>query len=316
MRKTEFDIMRGLLIIAVVMGHAGVKLPYVDMQWFRMPAFFIVSGYFTKGLYAEKDLLAYKAKRLVVPWLSYSVLMYCLLQPEPLLKNIARTIYAGSFNTTIYSFPWWFVNALMVSLIGFSLLRKVNGGGQWTMLLFYILIHIEPLWDARPIPLPWSIDNAFGAMVFIYIGYRMRGYSLRRRDLWIALVPVAFVIANEYFGWHYHINMKGMTYTNILLDLIVPCSFTFLVYVVSLLLSKVKVIGPMLAHIGICCMTIFYVHAAVLHFVKPYSPVGAVIFSVFVGVAIDALWRTNPTTRRLFIGEMKKKTGSVPVPAQ
>lgn len=228
MRSTEFDILKGLMMITVVMGHAGVLLPWnIEFSWFRMLAFFMVTGYFTKELYGDNATLRRKAERLLVPWLAYSVLMYVLFRPEPLLKNIARTLYAGSFNVTFYSYPWWFVNAMMVALILFSLLNRVKIGGGITALACYILIHISFLWEALPIPLPWSIDNALGAMVYIYVGWRMKEYVFRWTHLWVLIIPVLFIWINWHFRWHYHLNMKDMHFENALLDVVVPQSFTF-----------------------------------------------------------------------------------------
>lgn len=46
-RKIEFDILKGILIICVVIGHA-VKTPFINVFWFHVPAFFLIAGYFAK----------------------------------------------------------------------------------------------------------------------------------------------------------------------------------------------------------------------------------------------------------------------------
>lgn len=43
-RKPEFDILKGLLIVTVVMGHTSFKIPLIDVYWFHMPAFFMITG--------------------------------------------------------------------------------------------------------------------------------------------------------------------------------------------------------------------------------------------------------------------------------
>ena len=272
----------------------------------------MVTGYFTKELYGDNATLRRKAERLLVPWLAYSVLMYVLFRPEPLLKNIARTLYAGSFNVTFYSYPWWFVNAMMVALILFSLLNRVKIGGGITALACYILIHISFLWEALPIPLPWSIDNALGAMVYIYVGWRMKEYVFRWTHLWVLIIPVLFIWINWHFRWHYHLNMKDMHFENALLDVVVPQSFTFLFYVVSLGLSRIPYVSRALAYVGMSSLTIFFVHAAVLHLVKPdMGALISVVTSVIVGVAMNMLWSTNAYTRYLFLGHRKRAAREV-----
>ena len=57
-RKVEFDILKGILIIFVVIGHTNLKIPYFDIFWFHMPAFFMVSGYLTKKWLTPKELIS------------------------------------------------------------------------------------------------------------------------------------------------------------------------------------------------------------------------------------------------------------------
>ena len=47
-RKPEFDILKGLLIVTVVLGHTSFKIPLVDVFWFHMTDFFMLNGYLTR----------------------------------------------------------------------------------------------------------------------------------------------------------------------------------------------------------------------------------------------------------------------------
>lgn len=57
-RKPEFDILKGLLIVTVVLGHTSFKIPLVDVFWFHMPAFFMVTGYLTRRFLTPADVIA------------------------------------------------------------------------------------------------------------------------------------------------------------------------------------------------------------------------------------------------------------------
>lgn len=134
-RKVEFDILKGILIVLVVIGHAIVSDTALHkvIFWFHMPAFFMITGYLTTRWNNSRKTIIRRIKRLVVPYFSYSVLLFCLFHPEPLVKNIARVLYAGHMNITTYSYPFWFVNAMFVALCLHSfLLTKVNKGGVCT----------------------------------------------------------------------------------------------------------------------------------------------------------------------------------------
>ena len=123
-RKIEFDIFKGLMIISVVIGHTDVTIPYINVFWFHMPAFFLVSGYLTADWRLDKNSWKKKIKKFVIPYITYSILLYIIFQPEPIIKNIARTIYAGRYNITMYSYPFWFINSLLVVNVAYCLMNK------------------------------------------------------------------------------------------------------------------------------------------------------------------------------------------------
>lgn len=179
---------------------------------------------------------------------------------------------------------------------------------------------MQPLWRALPIPPPWGLDEAIGAIPYLYIGHRLRGHLLPRTDAprswrgwalaWgIALLVCAgFCILNATLAWDYKLNMKSMLYTNALLDLIVPLAFTYLTYLISLSLARIPGLKAVLAYVGVACMTVFYVHAAALYIIRPLGGgVWAIVLSVLIGVGLHALWGTNRWTRTLFLGEWRKK---------
>ena len=47
-RNIELDILKGIMMIFVVIGHTNITIPYFDVYWFHMPAFFLISGYLAK----------------------------------------------------------------------------------------------------------------------------------------------------------------------------------------------------------------------------------------------------------------------------
>lgn len=141
-RLREFEILKGLLIICVVIGHA-VKTPYINVFWFHVPAFFLITGYFAKipnhNPLTNKEQLQKWVYRFVIPYLSWSTVLYCIFRPESVFKNLIRTLYGGLNNVTLYSYPFWFINALLVSTVLFSFLlyvldkRKIGiGGGHFS----------------------------------------------------------------------------------------------------------------------------------------------------------------------------------------
>jgi fucose 4-O-acetylase-like acetyltransferase len=122
-RKIEIDILKGILIIFVIIGH----LPglHADVHrviyWFHMPLFFMISGSFLGVSLArqvnERSFIKKQFQRYVVPFYAWSILLYLITRPEGIFKNLVRIIYAGRNNTTIYSYPFWFINTLFVAIL-------------------------------------------------------------------------------------------------------------------------------------------------------------------------------------------------------
>ena len=71
MKNTEFSILKGLGIIAVVIGHSSWRLDNIfDPYSFHMALFIFISGYFYKISYEDNCILFIKnkIKSLVIPY--------------------------------------------------------------------------------------------------------------------------------------------------------------------------------------------------------------------------------------------------------
>lgn len=80
-RDTTLDIIKGILIILVVVGHSGAFYNYIYL--FHMAAFFIISGYCYKETYNQslkslQELLLKKIKRLYIPFVCINSLFLIL----------------------------------------------------------------------------------------------------------------------------------------------------------------------------------------------------------------------------------------------
>ena len=313
-RNIELDILKGLLIIFVVIGHTDIVIPYR----FNMPAFFLISGYLTKNYSFSMN----KVFKFFVPYLCYSILFYLIFTPEPLLKNIIRTLYGGRLNTLVYSYPYWFINAFAIVNIIFGIFfdkslkigKVLNVNYTTIIFLFsYILIHTH-LFRILPYPLPMSIDCALGGYVFYYLGFKLKKVDLinNRKYLTILIIPFAFIILNRFLDLNYRFNMKAMSYHSIWLDLLIPCSFVYLLYIISVLLKKISYISNLLVKVGSSSMTIFYIHAAILYILKnEITTVMNVAITIVIGVVVHKLLTRFEFSRFLFLGQIKKRINPI-----
>lgn len=318
-RKPEFDILKGILIICVVIGHTNIKIPYIDIFWFHMPAFFIITGYLTKKWLTPKEIFVSiknkdyiiwnKIGKYIFPYLSYSILFFILFRPESIIKNLARIIYAGTNNTTDYSYPFWYINALFIGTLamGGGKLWKINRLNILLILLLWLFLHLN-LIKLLSFPLPWGIDTALGAIIFLYIGNAAKEIKSKNWHWSLLLLPIIFIILNENTGLHYKFNMKSMTYNHFILDLFIPTLFTYFFYKMSIILSHIQKFSQSLSYLGTCCMTIYFTHAAILSFTSQelhWNNMLGIILAITIGVLLHTLFKHFKITRILFIGNLK-----------
>lgn len=202
MRKPEFDIMKGVLIILVVIGHTSIKIPLFDPFWFHMPAFFMITGYLSQRWISFNDTayLCHKTFQLLVPYLSYSILLFLLIGYSTFWKYTLKVFLGGTLNITPFSYPFWYVNTLLVALVAFGLIKQLMKSLQLLLIAsLYLIVYLMAYWNFHP-PVPWGIDNAMGALVFIYIGDKFKTYKLQKWHYSLLCAPVLFVFINNFLG--------------------------------------------------------------------------------------------------------------------
>lgn len=315
-RRQEFDILKGILIICVVMGHTATGIPYIDVFWFHMPAFFLITGFLTRTWLSPADIFhAIKIKdksilsrvaKYLIPYFTYCFVFYLIFHTESILKNIVRVLYAGSNNVTIYSFPYWYINALFIGTLAMGVCTTWKKKYQYGVIAaIWLFLHTGVI-HLLPVPLPWGIDNALGAVVFLYIGYLAKDIAYKKWHLLLLFVPVMFIFFNKYTDFSYKINMMGMVYDHFVLDLIVPLSFTYLLYRFSCFLKRIPLICTIIAYLGQASITIYFIHAAILWIMRDnYDDSIRMMTALAIGCVLHGLFEYFRITRIIFLGNMK-----------
>src|SRR5699024_379830 len=129
-RLKEIDIVRGLTIFLVVLGHSGFNSSsgiLLDMlRDFRMPLFFIVSVYLfstTKNLNDVNKLINDKFRLLIIPYISFavvdSIIWYFSLIHNDKSINLFEPLIRIWEGKAIKNPPIWFLLVLFFSFIIF-----------------------------------------------------------------------------------------------------------------------------------------------------------------------------------------------------
>ncbi len=319
-RKTEYDILKGILIICVVIGHTCITIPFIDLFWFHMPAFFLITGILTKNWFNIKDFWQSiksfkkggykKLAKFIFPYFSYSLILYFIFQPTSFLSGIYLMFYGGTLNTNLYSYPFWYMNCLFFSILIYSSAKSFFKKGLFIIvLIFWIIAHLHIFRNIITTPLPWGIDNAIGVIIYLYLGDLFKQVSFKRWHLILLLIPIIFIFANKCFNLSYYINCKDMTYNHALLDIIVPVSFTYLLYQISILIKNLNLPGRrILSYLGVCSISIYFTHAAILQILDRTLHLNiwvCVLSCLIFGSLLQTIFKRNKITSLLFLGKEK-----------
>ncbi|MGI6218701.1 MAG: acyltransferase family protein [Bacteroidaceae bacterium] len=190
-RVDAFDIMKGIAILLMIVGHTTGKIPLLrDFIFsFHMPLFFLLSGYFFRpapvGLALKKNF-----KRLYVPYLFTALLLalhmmtvaYCNGQDVwgVGLVRLRATLLGSGAPLVLGMRPAigaiWFLAALFWALLWLNLALRT----RFPLLVCLLLAALSFALQGE-IFLPQSIQPACSATLFLYIGYSARRYQWLER---------------------------------------------------------------------------------------------------------------------------------------
>ncbi|MBQ8831780.1 MAG: acyltransferase family protein [Oscillospiraceae bacterium] len=209
------DILRGILIFAVVLSHAWFAEADILGNWFPycLHAFFFLSGYTYKPGRGYAKNLWKRIVTILVPYIVFSILcnlcypIYVDLVNSPFVQD-SSAIWKGFFTANamnmLMSTPMWFLAALMTtSLVFLAIADKVRDSLPKTLITVGILIVIALAVNILKVQLcPLRARNAVTLFV-----------SDEAFPWYIDLVPfsTAMMLLGSYAGgkkWFTKINLK------------------------------------------------------------------------------------------------------------
>lgn len=120
-RNAHVDVLRGILIILVVVGHSKTDILHDIIFLFHMPLFFILSGFLLqKKKLVTKGYLINKSTTLLIPYVIYLLLDFLLVQKANSLKSFLRIIWGGRAISGVY----WYITCFLFALVIFAFLLK------------------------------------------------------------------------------------------------------------------------------------------------------------------------------------------------
>lgn len=235
------DILKGIAIISVIIGHRtwisyGIA-PAVLKIWiysFHIPLFFFLSGYTfsVKGNSTFGKFLLKKVKTIIIPMAFFSVVsilvnygFYGILlnnksrNPKVIVEGLLGIILQKRLGTC--SGALWFLACLFVAeIIMYAIVRLAKHNYKIITVLIVISFCIGMAWiKLTNILLPWDIEIAFVAVLFIGLGYLAKQFlSKTNINRWLCLIffaiNISVALINYYFSKKTEVDMANDIFGN------------------------------------------------------------------------------------------------------
>ena len=328
-RDIVYDVMKGFLILLVVIGHTGLlKENNTILFWFHVPCFFMISGALQKWYKIRKGgqkYIANKARAYALPYFAWCLLFYLIFLPESPIKYIGRVIYGGSLNSLIFTYPFWFINALFIGTLVFGFFYWLIEVRRWFIYVSYAIIiaylFLRYLFSfLQGFELPWSIEIVPYLCIYFVEGIysnKIISYFKTENKIFLPVVEIicgvigiSLIIFYQFGLFDYVLNVKDNAYSCFWGDIFIPIIFFFFIRLIAFLLSKIPLLEYLFVLMGRNSMTIMFTHAALFcipSILGLNTPIVKAIFAIVVGVLIGETIGKNKYLTLLFTGKLQSK---------
>ena len=196
-RINKIDILRAIGIILMVLGHVFDFFGKFDryIHTFHMPLFFIISGYLFRSKLDCKlsKLISQKAKRLLIPYISFAAINYVawfFLErgEESWLTPLVRLVTYNTSGLPICG-ALWFLTALFWAEVFYLVIDRVVKNDKKRMLIvFTVAFIVSWLQNKFSYRLPLTIDTGLVCMGFLESGRVCKQYGMEIHKKLLALV--------------------------------------------------------------------------------------------------------------------------------
>lgn len=307
MRQKWLDILKGIGIIAVVVGHV--------MNWryvysFHMPLFFLISGYTFHVRENEVEWFVKCCRRYLLPYFSFmlSFSLYTLLLTGKRL-SLYKILYGGSELLGIYG-TFWFITVLFLSLLLLNVIVKRHISIYASIIVCLLLSYI---FQYEEVSVRWNAQIVPMALAYMLMGYEYKinvemmdsivksgkyRYLLQALILCACIVPVFFL--------QIRIDMKqtdfGVPVLSLIVSLLICLGFSLFS---KWLESRKTIVAGVLIFIGKASLVIMFMHQ---FFKEVLFDVGIekrsirFVLAILLPTAIYYLLEKNRLTKACFWG--------------
>lgn len=274
------DILKGITIILVVIGHAvqgvvssqhltlnteynSIFILKQIIYGFHMPLFFIIAGLFINSWVKRsfKEAILQKILRLLIPYFFWSFITALSMQLASSYTNNGLGIKEFLLSPIIPFSQYWFLYVLFfVHIIYYILLNIKVCDGKLLFLLISIVVYLlNPLMDNI-----WIFNNLFKYMMFFSMGSYIADFiNLKQFSYNKIILPIMiFLLVNVIYIKVLYINNTLLEYYFLFVTSIVGSGFIFLIS--YYIINKIKRIKDILCFFGEKSMEVYCLHLLIL----------------------------------------------------
>ncbi len=215
-RVNFFDLISGLFMIRTVWLHIAqlsglypndVLDMVLRITFYAMPWFFFRSGYFFNlGDRSLKDYIAKLSRKLLLPFIIFSIIGFIIYLPFELYNNqneAYRVFLLLPYSILRFgsgglgNLPIWFLLSLFSSLLFFAIITKSNINKN----IIFAFPLISYFLQTYNIKLPLGLSNLFLGVFFVYLGYLYKKFDKYNTILLIFSLVLFLLI--QFFNYSY-----------------------------------------------------------------------------------------------------------------
>lgn len=315
-KKQWIDIVKGIGIFSIVIGHITDGVLREILFLFHVPLFFFLSGYLFKQPQELKGFIVKKSKTLILPYICFLTVFVLLLLLKDWLKTeeinteiIYNALKGGQALTGELS-VFWFITCLYFTQVIFALIASVSNKSALavSMLIFLLFAYLaEAYMQGRSFL--WAINTIFYALPFYYAGflYRQLNSSITLSFnlfsfMYVCLFIVAFTINADLF----YVDIKHSDFGVPIISFLVSTCVTVILFLTAKKVCLTTWLAKPLSVLGSISMTVMYMHQPIQITLKHGLQLTNELYLVFVTIILCVichyLLSCTRLTRQYFLG--------------
>ncbi len=304
------DVLKGIGILLVVIGHIWGGTPTGMIYIFHMPLFFFISGYLSKPTTEYKSYFIHKTKSLLVPYIVYLIGLYLIIlglpefTTEVLANYLFRLIFAGNLLGGGLG-VFWFVTCLFFTqqMMNFILSTYHQSSVIFFMFVFLSLSYLNA-WFLPSFWFPWALNVVLATAPIYYIGYWVKNENINVNSFIIAIGALLVLVFTLFFPANGY-DMKNNYYGFPLLTLGSSLVIIFGLKVLAKYFLTHEIVKKPFSEFGKASMVIMYLHQPIQIIINRNisdDRVLRIVLATVIPYLLYLLFKKNKYTDALLLG--------------